>query len=385
MTADPTPDIPVDSTLEPAHVYRHASGTTAVHVGPGLAGRVAELVPEVAVAGRVFVIVDRAVAATHGDMIRTSLAAAGIEVASAEVVATEGDKSPETITRLHSEMSIARVERRTPVIAVGGGITGDIAGFAAATWLRGVPVVQVPTTLLAMVDAAIGGKTGVNLRLPDGGLGKNLVGAFWQPLAVISDPRTLSTLPVREVRCGLAECLKHALIRDPGLAARIESDRAAILEADAEACARLVEDAAGVKIATVAADERESGVREQLNLGHTFGHAIEALAGDVFHHGEAVAVGLVAALEVGRGLGRLSDDDVVRATGWIESVGLPIALPAGTPVSGLDAAMRHDKKVRDGRLRLVVPGPIGACTVEDSVPAELVRDAWRVVGADLSR
>jgi 3-dehydroquinate synthase len=297
------------------------------------------------------------------------------------VEARESQKQPATVTRLHTAMAASRVERRTPVVAVGGGITGDIAGFAAATWLRGVPVIQVPTTLLAMVDAAIGGKTGVNLPMPGGSLRKNMVGAFWQPLAVLSDPGTLATLDPRDLRCGLAECIKHGLIADPALLARIARDREAILAADPGICRDLVIAAARTKIRTVEADEREGGVRAHLNLGHTFAHAVEALDGDAVRHGEAVAIGLVAAARVAVALGRMSVDEADELAALLESVGLPVGLPRPLARDALLDAMRLDKKVQDGRTRLVLAGPVGTCGVFEDVPESLVRDAWAGVGA----
>lgn len=363
----------------------HAGGRCPIHVGAGVLRRASDLVPALAAAGRVFLVADEAVGDTHAATLADALTDAGIAVDTAAITATESAKRPETLTRLHEAMAAARVERGTPVLAVGGGITGDVAGFAAATWLRGVPVVQVPTTLLAMVDAAIGGKTGVNLPMPGGGLRKNMVGAFWQPLAVLSDPWTLATLERRELRCGLAECLKHGLIADPGLLERLERDRDLLLAAAPEACRDLVTAAARVKVAIVAADERETGLREHLNLGHTFAHAIEAGAGsgdgDAIRHGEAVAIGLVAAARIAVGLGRLSEDDAARIESLLVSLELPVRLPAPQTADSLMEAMRLDKKVRGGRIRLVVAGPIGVAAVEDAVPDAAVREAWRAVGA----
>ncbi|MHC4809727.1 MAG: 3-dehydroquinate synthase [Planctomycetota bacterium] len=359
----------------------HAGGRCPIHIGVGVLKRARDLVPALAAAGRVFLVADEAVGDTHAATLADALTAAGIAVDTAAITATEQAKRPETVTRLHEAMAAARVERGTPVLAVGGGITGDVVGFAAATWLRGVPVVQVPTTLLAMVDASIGGKTGVNLPMPGGGLRKNMVGAFWQPMAVLSDPSTLGTLERRELRCGLAECLKHGLIADPPLLERLERDREPLLAAAPEACRDLVTAAARVKVAIVAADEREAGVREHLNLGHTFAHAIEAGDGDAVRHGEAVAIGLVAAARIAVGLGRLSEDDAARIESLLESLELPVRLPTPRSADTLMEAMRLDKKVRGGRIRLVVAGPIGTAAVEDAISEAAVREAWRAVGA----
>ncbi len=359
----------------------HAGGRCPIHVGAGVLQRAPSLVPALAAAGRVFLVADAAVAGTHAARLHHAMAAAGITVDRAEITATEEAKRPETVTRLHEAMAAARVERGTPVLAVGGGITGDVVGFAAATWLRGVPVVQVPTTLLAMVDAAIGGKTGVNLPMPGGGLRKNMIGAFWQPLAVLSDPSTLATLERRELRCGLAECLKHGLIADPSLLDRLERDRSLLLAADPEACRQLVTAAARVKVAIVAADEREAGIREHLNLGHTFAHAIEAHGGAAVRHGEAVSIGLVAAARIAAGLGRLSAADAHGIERLLASLELPVRLPEPLPEAVLMDAMRLDKKVRGGQVRLIIAGPIGTAAVAEDIPDAAVRDAWRAVGA----
>jgi 3-dehydroquinate synthase len=266
------------------------------------------------------------------------------------------------------------------VIAVGGGIVGDVAGFAAATYLRGVPVIQVPTTLLAQVDASVGGKTGVNLPLSGGGLGKNLVGSFWQPRAVIADPCVLTTMDAREYRCGLAECIKHGVIGDRSLLAWLQEHREAILGVDPTTVAALVDRAISVKIALVQADEREGGIRAHLNLGHTFGHAIEAHPGLDYRHGEAVAVGLIAAstlgMEVGSGDRQLHDQLINLLVGF----GLPVTLPAEASIEQLTSFMTLDKKRTSGSDRLIVPSETGVEILTDP-PPEAILASWNAVGA----
>lgn len=357
-----------------------------VLIEPGALAQLGAVVRDIAPHPRALLIVDRAIDSTHGKSARRSLREAGFETTSATLLAEESAKTLEAVRPLYERMLAARLERSSPVIALGGGIVGDVAGFAAATYLRGVPVVQVPTTLLAMVDASIGGKTGVNHPLPGGpaatgGLGKNLIGAFWQPRAVLADPLVLKTLDPRELRCGLAECIKHAMIADAALLEFIEHHITAILEAEPETLTALVERSATIKARIVAEDERESGCRALLNLGHTFAHAIEAQSQLNLRHGEAVAIGLYAAVNGARSTGRLNDEDADRVLALIERCGLPVRLPAPVPAATLQRAMAHDKKVARDRLRLILPRGLGRAEIVDDVPPDLVINAWRSVGA----
>lgn len=320
------------------------------------------------------------------DRAAASLRAAGLEVQVSRLVATEADKSLATVERLLLEMSAARHERWDPVIALGGGITGDVAGFAASIARRGVPVVQCPTTLLAMVDASVGGKTGVNLV--DGGvLRKNMVGAFWQPRLVLIDLDTLTSLPERERRAGLAECIKHAMIAgtvQPAEARSVATLTERYIRGGADA-GELVAANVQLKATVVQGDEREElgdgpGGRALLNLGHTFGHAIEPLPGLTLStgatapllHGEAIALGLVAAAATSRAMGEAGiDPDATRQL--LSSAGLPVSV-AGLPDDGtVLAAMMHDKKVEGGRLRLVLPGSGGTARIVVDPPLEAVR------------
>jgi len=249
-------------------------------------------------------------------------------------------------------------------------------GFAAATYLRGVPFVQCPTTLLAMVDSSVGGKTGVNVPQ-----GKNLIGAFHQPVGVVVDPTVLASLPARELRCGLAECIKHGVIRDAELFAFIRDHLDAILGAEAETLVELVRRNVEIKAAVVMQDEREQGVRAHLNFGHTFAHAIEATAGyGEILHGEAVGLGMLAATRAAVEM-RLCDADLLDALrALLESVGLPtrVALPDD---AALGEAMKLDKKVTADRVRFVLPEGMGRVVVRDDVPAACVRAGWREIRA----
>jgi 3-dehydroquinate synthase len=272
--------------------------------------------------------------------------------------------------------------------------------------LRGVPLVHVPTTLLAMVDAAIGGKTGVNFPLPaSSDLGKNLIGALWQPKTVLCDPKALATLPPREFACGLAECVKHAIIADAPLlhwlhrnAREIVTPAVALSKAE-----ELIARCAAIKAAIVAEDEREHGRRALLNLGHTFGHALESISALGLRHGEAVALGLIAAVDVSRSTQRLSSEAASLIRETLERCSLPITLatgglpdrtavpdhwsraawlaPESVTIDRLMSAMAFDKKVAGGRLRLVLPCEIGRVLLVDSVPEPVIRQAWRALGA----
>jgi 3-dehydroquinate synthase len=310
-------------------------------------------------------------------MVCQSLEAAGYEVSMHDVAATEAEKSLQTVRAIYDSMFLARLERGSPVAAVGGGIVGDVAGFAAATFLRGVPFVQVPTTLLAMVDASIGGKTGVNYRLPGTGqMGKNLVGAYWQPRAVIVDPVALTTLEPRDFRCGLAECVKHALIADADLLDWIEERADAIERRDLDVLSVLIERCARIKTAIVVEDELEEGRRALLNLGHTFAHAMESVTELGLRHGEAVAIGLCAAMGVAVRRGTMTPVELARVGGLLSRLALPSRLPRPCSVDRLMRLMTHDKKVAGGRIRLILPARIGLAVVADDVPEAEIRAAW---------
>jgi 3-dehydroquinate synthase len=268
---------------------------------------------------------------------------------------------------VYDQLLPARLERSTPILALGGGVIGDMSGFVAATLLRGVPFVQIPTTLLAMVDASVGGKTGINHSA-----GKNLIGAFHQPMAVFCDPQVLRTLPPRDFRGGLAECIKHDLIRDAeGFATlehRLQPDPQAMSIDD---LAELVAHNVRIKAQVVAADPFERGERAHLNFGHTFGHAIESVSRYGYSHGESVALGMVAAAHLSRALGLLDASSVDRIARAIARAGLPTTgLTLAT--EALLATMQTDKKVVGGRLRFVVLDRIGNAVVREEVPPELV-------------
>ena len=334
--------------------------------------------------GPVAIIADQSVVAVAG-RIGHGLQGVGIDARVCTMAADERAKSLETVGSLAAQLMAHGITRAGVVVAVGGGIVGDTAGFLAATYMRGVRCIQVPTTLLAMVDAAIGGKTAVNVVLRDGSLAKNAVGAFAMPELVVCDPGVLATLPPREMQCGLAECVKHALLADGGLAEWLAANAMAVVGKDTGAIAQLVARAAAVKVAIVDRDPTEQGERALLNLGHTYAHAIEARHDDRIKHGEAVAIGLVAAMSVASRLGRVRHAQVEALQALLERVGLPTMLkdlvPAPDAAATLRRCMELDKKRAGKGLVLVLPhGPVGAGLVE-APPEEAVMAGWAAVGA----
>jgi 3-dehydroquinate synthase len=313
---------------------------------------------------KVLVVTNPVVHEHYGDTALTSLRQAGFDTRALVIEAGEDRKTPATVARIHDAAFAHRLERGSLIVALGGGVVGDMAGFAAATWLRGIAVVQVPTTLLAMVDAAIGGKTGVNH--PGG---KNLIGAFHQPRLVLIDPTTLATLPEREFRAGMAEVIKYGVIGDAALFAELEAagDISSITAVGPALLQTLLERSAAAKAKVVAADEREGGLRAILNYGHTLGHVVETLCGyGTWLHGEAVAIGMVAAGEIALAKRLWSAEEQGRQKALIAAAGLPQAWPSLDPAAVLHC-LQADKKVKDGRVRFVLPTRIGAVEIRDDV------------------
>jgi 3-dehydroquinate synthase len=334
-----------------------ASHSYPVIIAPGALADLGRTVAQLAPCRTALLATDANITASHGAEAKASLRESGYRTTVFEIIAEESQKTLEVVRDVYDAMLAARLERRSPVIALGGGVVGDLAGFAAATYQRGLPLVQVPSTLLAMVDAAIGGKTGVNLPLPTGYLGKNLVGAFWQPLAVLIDPHLLRTLEPRHFRCGLAECVKHAVLGDTDLLAFIERHSDEIAALDMPVLAELITRSVRIKTAIVEADERECGQRALLNLGHTFAHAIEPIEALDLRHGEAVAVGLCAAGHCAVETGRIDGGQVKRVRDLLDRLGLPTRLP-----QPLEMAPLIEEVVSD-------------------VPTAAIEAAWRAVGA----
>lgn len=325
-------------------------------------------------ASRAVVVADEAVSGSHAARVAESLARAGISQTLFPVPSGEPSKSAATAGLLWDAFAELAVDRATHVVAVGGGVVGDVAGFVAATFARGLPLWHVATTLVAQVDSAIGGKTGINLAG-----GKNLVGAFWQPRGVVADIDTLDTLPGREYVSGLAEVVKYGMILDAPFFAWLERNAAALAARQADLVAEAVERSATLKAGVVEQDEREiSGLRAALNYGHTFGHAYETAAGyGVLLHGEAVAIGMARAARLAARLGRLPAEIVPRQDRLIEQLGLPTRPPRGPAFSpdNLLAIMSRDKKTVGGRLRFVLPDRIGRVELVSDIDPALVTEA----------
>ncbi|MCP9833238.1 MULTISPECIES: 3-dehydroquinate synthase [unclassified Cyanobium] len=355
-------------------------------IGDGLLGHLGTFLIERGIQSgtRVLVVTNPDVQGFHGAEALRSLEASGFAVQSLVLEAGEERKTPATVAAIHDAAFAHRLERSSLIVALGGGVVGDMAGFAAATWLRGIAVVQVPTTLLAMVDAAIGGKTGVNH--PGG---KNLIGAFHQPKLVLIDPQVLASLPEREFRAGMAEVIKYAVIGDEELFSDLEAAarrdaKGALASREAigaDLMQRLLERSAAAKARVVAADEREGGLRAILNYGHTLGHAVENLSGyGTWLHGEAVGLGMVAAGEIAVAMGLWSRTDQDRQRRLIAAAGLPMAWPALDPEAVL-TSLQADKKVRQGKVRFVLPTGVGSVTIRDDVDPGTIRAALAVAAS----
>lgn len=329
-------------------------------IGPGLISQ-ADLIALHLASKSVVIVSNEVVAPLYLQQLSTGLRARDVRIT--EVILPDGEshKNGRTLDLIYDAMLGARCDRSTTVIALGGGVVGDMAGYAAATYQRGVPFIQIPTTLLSQVDSSVGGKTGINHPL-----GKNMIGAFWQPKLVLADTEVLKTLPARELPAGLAEVIKYGLIRDLPFLEWLEAHIEELRACDPDALAYAIERSCRNKAEVVAGDERETakdGGRALLNLGHTFGHAIEAGLGfGVWLHGEAVGAGTVMAAELSRRLGWLSDADVARTVALLKRAGLPVAGPALGAEKYFDL-MGHDKKVLAGKLRLVLLKQLGEAVV----------------------
>jgi len=337
-----------------------------IYIGEGLLDQPELLAPHIA--GRqVAIVSNETVAPLYLERLSKALGAYSV----LPVVLPDGEahKNWETLQLIFDGLLTARHDRRTTVVALGGGVIGDMAGFAAACYQRGVDFIQVPTTLLSQVDSSVGGKTGINHPL-----GKNMVGAFYQPKAVLIDTTSLKTLPARELSAGLAEVIKYGLICDKPFLAWLEDNMQALRALDSTALTEAIRRSCAAKAAVVGADERESGLRATLNLGHTFGHAIETHMGyGVWLHGEAVAAGTVMALEMSMRLGWIDQAERDRGIRLLQDAGLPVVPPQEMTPAHFMEHMAVDKKVLDGRLRLVLLRQMGEAVVTDDYPKEILQ------------
>jgi 3-dehydroquinate synthase len=354
----------------------------SIEIGPDLLAGLGAECARLGLGRRCAIIADAHVAPLYGELARASLAKAGFEVATIDIPAGETAKLLKTVHACYDRLAEHRIERQSFVVALGGGVTGDMAGFVAATYLRGINFIQVPTTLLAQVDSSVGGKVGVNLKA-----GKNLVGAFYQPRLVLCDLSTLSTLPEREFRAGMAEVIKYGVIYDAPFFERLEKSMPQIMARDPAIMAEVIARCCEIKADVVGQDETESGLRAILNFGHTVGHALEAITGyGTYLHGEALAIGLVAAAKISEKLTGFSSADSKRLAHLLEQVGLPVSVRlTAARQSRLLAAMQLDKKVSGGEVKFVLARKIGQVSYGQRVPQDVLIEVLKNISAGAGR
>jgi 3-dehydroquinate synthase len=342
-----------------------------VTLADGALERIGPLLDGLRLPERRFVVTSPVIWRLHGRRLAQSLKPAE------PIIVPDGErfKHLQTVSRVYEALIRANADRASTLVTFGGGVIGDLAGFAASTYLRGIPLVHVPTTLLAQVDSAIGGKVGVNHAL-----GKNLIGSFYQPPAVVIDPSVLATLPRREFRAGLYEVVKYGMTSSAALFDRIKQSRDAIFAKEPSVLTTIIADSCRIKAAVVAADERESGPRRILNFGHTAGHALEAVTKyRRYRHGEAVAYGMLVAAQLGADRGALAKQDQSALTDLVTSLG-PLPPIADVSAAEIMEAVRHDKKVVAGRLHFVLPTAIGATTIVDDVTEKELKASLKKAG-----
>jgi 3-dehydroquinate synthase len=347
-----------------------------IRVGRGLLSDLSALIPSGIEPSRILIVSNPSVDGLYGDTLRKTLDPVECEVLTEVVPEGEEWKTLETVNKLYDRMVEARLDRKSLMVVLGGGVVGDLAGFAAATYMRGIPFVQAPTTLLAQVDSSVGGKVGV-----DHPLGKNLIGAFYQPVRVCIDPAVLSSLPEEQVRNGMAEVIKYGMIADESLFVLLERHSQSLPGLDDVALEDVIRRCCHIKARVVQQDERETtGLREILNYGHTVGHAVESVTGYTrFSHGEAVSIGMVAAAKIARAMHLISPEVETRQKELLKSAGLPVGI-SGVEPGHISEAMQTDKKAIGGQARFIVPLAIGQVVVKDNVPANIVEQALRELG-----
>ena len=340
----------------------------AIRVQPGLLDRFGFLLPK---ASSVAIVTDSNVGPLFAERAKYAISKGDLRAGVIEIQPGDENKNARTLELVYNGMCGLGLDRSSLVIALGGGVVGDVAGYAAATFMRGIRYVQVPTTLLADVDSSIGGKTGINHPC-----GKNMIGAFHQPSAVFIDPATLQTLPEREISAGMAEVIKHGMICDPEFFIFLESRAADVRDLHPKVIEHLIVRSCQIKAEVVAADEREAGQRAILNYGHTIGHALEAITGYArYRHGEAVAIGMNLAAKIARRLGMIDDEIVLRQARLLREFNLPTE-PDGVDSARLVELIRGDKKARGGKVRFVLPAGIGKVVVSDQVTDDMVRELF---------
>jgi len=339
-----------------------------VVIGNGILSALGATVRELGLGPKEMVVTSMRLWHLYGVAIQDSLVAGGFDVRVAQMNDDEESKSIQTVTSLYDKLVENEFDRNSGITAVGGGVVGDVTGFTAATFMRGVPLVQVPTTLLAQVDSSIGGKTGVNLPS-----GKNLVGAFYQPRLVWTDVSTLKTLPEREIRSGLAEVIKYAVVADPGLFQTLEENVHSFSKTPSDTLIEIVSRCCSIKARIVEQDERDHGIRSILNYGHTVGHALESLTSyNHYTHGEAVALGMIVAARVSREIGAIDQSAVEKQERLISAAGLPTRINHSMKPQDIVRQFTRDKKRLAGRTRWVLPKTVGEVFLTDEVPLDAV-------------
>jgi 3-dehydroquinate synthase len=339
-----------------------------IYIGPGILGNTTFLLKETGLSGKVVIVTDPVIDGLYGQDLKRGLIQAGYKVTTLLVPRGEDNKSLETAGRLYHDLTDNYADRTTSILALGGGVIGDLAGFVASTYMRGVPFIQVPTTLLAQVDSSIGGKVAV-----DHGQIKNKVGAFYQPRLIISDTETLKTLPSCEMANGMAEVIKSAAIRNERFFAFLEDNLASIKDLDLPCLEETVFQTAKIKAEIVEKDERELGLRAILNYGHTIGHAIETVSELAIEHGKAVAFGMIAAARISHKMGILDYAGLNRLRELVGKADLPTQMPRMDKVATMQA-LKHDKKIRNDKIRFVLLKAIGDAFIADNVDLSLVEE-----------
>lgn len=337
-----------------------------IHIGSGILAQAGQHLKKEGFSDSLAIITNPVVEGLYGDALKQNLARDGFRVTVLQVPDGEEQKSLETAGRLYHELTECYAERTMPILALGGGVIGDLAGFVAATYLRGVPLIQIPTTLLAQVDSSIGGKVAV-----DHGQLKNIIGAFYQPKLVISDIDTLKTLDNKILIDGLAEVIKYGVIRDESLFRYIEENLDKIKSLDSGALEEIVSRSSEIKAEVVEKDEKDLGLRAILNYGHTVGHAIESASDFKVEHGVAVAMGMLAAAKISSKMGILDNEELLRLKNLIQRVGLPTTMPR-LAIGDIIQAITHDKKVLRGKVRFILPQSLGKVFITDEVSLSLV-------------
>lgn len=345
---------------------RLGNNSYLIYIGSGILGQTGQRLKENGFTGSLVIITNPIVKGLYGDTLEQELTKEGFRVTILQVPDGEEQKSLEVAGRLYTGLTNSFTERTTPILALGGGVIGDLAGFVAATYLRGVPLIQIPTTLLAQVDSSIGGKVAV-----DHGQLKNRIGAFYQPRLVIADIATLKTLDTKTLVDGLAEVIKYGVIQDKGLLTYIEDNLDKIRALDDRALEEIVFRSAKIKAEIVERDETDLGLRAILNYGHTVGHAIESASDFKVEHGTAVAIGMLAAAKISNQMGILDKNELFRLNRLIERAGLPTKMP-NLKVEEIIQAITHDKKVLRGKVRFILPKSLGSVFITDEVSPSLV-------------